>query len=194
MTSSSVIQQRQAEEDRALGFWLYLMSDAILFALLFATYVVMVGRYADGPSGQTLFDLRNAFAETVLLLTSTLTFGLASVSAHRKQRSTVFWLAITFLLGAAFLVLELRELHGLIERDAGPRRSGFLSAFFTLIGTHGLHVAFGLFWIMVMIVQILFLGLTSDVLGRLQRLGLFWHFLDIVWIGIFSTVYLPGVI
>jgi cytochrome o ubiquinol oxidase subunit 3 len=170
------------------------MSDAILFALLFATYVVMIGRYADGPSGQTLFDLRNALAETLLLLTSTLTFGLASVSAHRKQRTTVFWLAITFLLGAAFLVLELRELHGFIERDAGPGRSGFLSAFFTLIGTHGLHVAFGLFWIMVMIVQILFLGLTSDVLGRLQRLGLFWHFLDIVWIGIFSTVYLPGVI
>ena len=194
MTSSPLIQQRQAEEDRALGFWLYLMSDAILFALLFATYVVMVGRYADGPCGQTLFDLRNAFAETLLLLTSTLTFGLASVSAHRKQRSTVFWLAITFLLGSAFLVLELRELYGLIERDAGPGRSGFLSAFFTLIGTHGLHVAFGLFWIMVMIVQILFLGLTSDVLGRLQRLGLFWHFLDIVWIGIFSTVYLPGVI
>ena len=106
----------------------------------------------------------------------------------------MIWLAITFLLGSAFLVLELRELHGLIERDAGPDRSGFLTAFFTLIGTHGLHVAFGLFWIMVMIVQILILGLTSDVLGRLQRLGLFWHFLDIVWIGIFSTVYLPGVI
>jgi len=192
VTELAHTQGREADEDRALGFWLYLMSDAILFALLFATYAVMVGRYAGGPTGHTLFDISNALLETLLLLTSTLTFGLASVSARNGGKGTLIWLGVTFLLGAGFVFLELRELLGLIEQGAGPDRSGFLSAFFTLVGMHGLHVSIGLVWTVVMFCQIASQGLTLDVAGRFQRLGLFWHFLDIVWIGIFSVVYLPG--
>jgi cytochrome o ubiquinol oxidase subunit 3 len=192
VTSLVISQGRESDEDRALGFWLYLMSDAVLFALLFATYAVMVGRDAGGPTGHSLFDLSNAFIETLLLLTSTLTFGLASVSAQNSKPTTLLWLGLTFLLGAGFVFLELNELQGLIDQGAGPDRSGFLSSFFTLIGTHGLHVSIGMLWIVVMMLQIKTQGFTQDVRGRLQRLGLFWHFLDIVWIGIFTVVYLPG--
>lgn len=192
MMKTRQIQEHRADQERALGFWLYLMSDAILFALLFATYVVMIGRYAGGPGGHSLFDLSNAFTETLLLLTSTLTFGLATVSARHSQRNMLFWMGVTFLLGAGFVFLELRELTGLVQQGAGPARSGFLSAFFTLVGTHGLHVTVGLVWIAVVMGQIVFQGLTPEVAGRFQRLGFFWHFLDIVWIGIFSVVYLPG--
>jgi cytochrome o ubiquinol oxidase subunit 3 len=180
-------------EERAFGFWLYLMSDAILFALLFSTYAVMVGGTAGGPSGATLFDLPNAFAETMLLLVSSVTFGCASVAmnAHRKE-ALLGWLLVTFILGLAFVGLELSEFHGLIAAGAAPERSGFLSAFFTLVGTHGLHVSFGLVWILVMAAQVALKGLSAPVRSRLMRLGLFWHFLDIVWVGIFSVVYLPA--
>ena len=180
--------------DRDFGFWVYLMSDAIIFALLFATYLVLKSGTAGGPTGQDLFDINRTFAETMLLLASSVTFGMASVAVAGRNRSGVVgWLAVTFVLGAAFLALESSEFAGMIAQDAGPGRSGFLSAFFTLVGTHGLHVSGGLVWIAVMIAQVHLKGLTAPVVSRLFRLGLFWHFLDIVWIGIFSVVYLPGV-
>lgn len=182
-------------EEKALGFWIYLMSDAIIFALLFATYVVMAPNNADGPTGKTLFDLSRTFGETMLLLFSSITFGFASVAIWRGKRALALtWLAVTFVLGAAFVALEIGEFTGMYEQGAGPQRSGFLSAFFALVGTHGLHVSMGLIWIVILSLQVLFKGLTEPVASRLFRLGLFWHFLDIVWIGIFSIVYLPGVL
>jgi cytochrome o ubiquinol oxidase subunit 3 len=182
-------------EEKEFGFWLYLMSDAIIFALLFATYVVMAPNHAGGPTGQTLFSLGRTFTETMLLLCSSITFGFATV-AMRFGRSleVLAWLAVTFLLGAGFVSLEIMEFTGLFAQGAGPQRSGFLSAFFTLVGTHGLHVSMGLVWIVIMVIQVLAKGLTDPVASRLFRLGLFWHFLDIVWIGIFSIVYLPGIL
>jgi len=187
--------EREALEEREFGFWIYLMTDAILFALLFATYVVMVDNIASGPSGKELFSLPHTAAETLLLLCSSVTFGFATVAAVARERFRVIaWLAVTIVLGAGFLTLELIEFTGMINAGAGPGTSGFLSAFFTLVGTHGLHVTLGLLGIVVMIGQISMKGLTAPVLSRLTRLGLFWHFLDIVWIAIFSVVYLPGVL
>jgi cytochrome o ubiquinol oxidase subunit 3 len=185
---------RRADE-RAFGFWLYLMSDGILFALLFATYAVLVGGVSDGPTGAELFSLPRAFTETLLLLFSSFTFGLAGVFAREQEpaRAAALLLA-TFVLGAGFLAMEIAEFRGMLARGAGPDRSGFLSAFFTLVGTHGLHVTVGLIGILMMTGQLLVKGHGPAVLSRLERLGMFWHFLDIVWIGIFSVVYLPGVL
>ncbi len=182
-------------EQRAFGFWLYLMSDAIIFSLLFATYAVMARNNAGGPTANTLFSLPNAFAETMLLLFSSITFGLATLAmkSGEKQRMLA-WLLVTFLLGLGFVGLEIREFHGMVRAGAGPDRSGFLSAFFTLVGTHGLHVTFGLIWILIMTSPVVIKGLTVPVTSRFLRLGLFWHFLDIIWIGIFSIVYLPGIL
>lgn len=185
----------QVRAEREYGFWLYLMSDAIIFALLFATYAVMVDRIAAGPSPGALFALRHTFYETMCLLTSTLTFSFARFTASQKRRgATLAWLAVTFLLGLAFVLLEVSEFRGMIVQGAGPSRSGALSAFFTLVGTHGLHVSSGLVWILVMIAQILRKNLTAPVISRLERLGMFWHFLDVVWVVIISVVYLPGVL
>jgi cytochrome o ubiquinol oxidase subunit 3 len=182
-------------EEKAFGFWLYLMSDAIIFALLFATYVVMAPNHAGGPTGKDVFSLGRAFAETMLLLCSSITFGFATVAVRLgNHRVGLNWLAVTFVLGAGFLALEISEFTGMYQRGAGPQRSGFLSAFLTLVGTHGLHVSMGLIWIVIMSIQVLMKGLTEPVVSRLFRLGLFWHFLDIVWVGIFSIVYLPGVL
>jgi cytochrome o ubiquinol oxidase subunit 3 len=182
-------------EQRALGFWLYLMGDAVIFALLFMTYSIMVGNTADGPAGRALFSLNNAALETVLLLVSGTTFGFASVTSREGDRAGVLaWLVITFALGAGFIFLEVREFLGLIRAGNGPDRSGFLSAFSTLVGTHGTHVSVGLVWILILGGQVLFKGLTVPVVSRLFRLGLFWHFLDIAWVGIFSVVYLPGLL
>jgi cytochrome o ubiquinol oxidase subunit 3 len=182
-------------DERDFGFWLYLMSDAIIFALLFATYVVMTRGTDGGPTGRDVFDLARTSGETALLLTSTFTFGMASVAVAAGNRNgVIIWLLVTAVLGLGFLGLEISEFVGMIGQGAGPDRSGFLSAFFTLVGTHGLHVTGGLVWIAVMIVQLLVKDLTPTVRSRLFRLGLFWHFLDIVWIGIFSVVYLPGVL
>jgi cytochrome o ubiquinol oxidase subunit 3 len=182
-------------DEKAFGFWIYLMSDAIIFALLFATYVVMLSGTAGGPTGRELFQLPYTFGETLLLLFSSTTFGFASLAARgRDRRSTVLFLLLTFLLGAGFVAMELLEFRRMIAMGAGPDRSGFLSAFFTLVGTHGLHVSVGLVSILVMAGQVMLKGLTEPVGSRLFRLGLFWHFLDIVWIGIFSVVYLPGVL
>ena len=188
-------EESDVHELRALGFWIYLMTDALIFALLFATYGVMVNNIAGGPNGRALFDLHNVAIETALLLVSSITFGFASLSARAGARGAALaWLALTFVLGAAFVGLEIREFTGMIRAGAGPDRSGFLSAFFTLVGTHGLHVTMGLIWIVILSVQMMIKGLTVPVNSRLNRLALFWHFLDIAWIGIFSIVYLPGLI
>jgi cytochrome o ubiquinol oxidase subunit III len=196
-TAMTGISPRDAEryEEKEFGFWLYLMSDAIIFSLLFATYLVMVGNTAGGPTGKELFSIERASGETLALLLSSTTFGLAAVALSAADRSKVLlWLAVTFLLGACFIFLEIGEFRGMIAQGAGPERSGFLSGFFTLVGTHGLHVSVGLLWILVIIGQVLFKGLTAPVASRLMRLGLFWHFLDIIWVVIFSVVYLPGLL
>lgn len=186
---------REEFAEREFGFWLYLMTDSIIFALLFATYVIMADNVAAGPSGKDLFDLSHTAGETFLLLCSSVTFGFATLAALARQKSrVVLWLAVTIVLGVGFVAMELSEFAGMISAGAEPGTSGFLSAFFTLVGTHGLHVTVGMVGILVMIGQVLTKGLTGPVLSRLFRLGLFWHFLDIVWIGIFSVVYLPGVL
>ncbi len=179
--------------EREYGFWLYLMSDAVIFALLFATYVVMVGRIANAPPPGELFHLQHTFYETTCLLLSTLTFSFARHMAAKGSRGgTLAWLAVTFLLGLGFVFLEVKEFSDMISKGAEPSRSGALSAFFTLVGTHGMHVSSGLVWIVVMSVQLLVQGVTESVVSRLERLGMFWHFLDVIWIVIISVVYLPG--
>ncbi len=181
-------------ENKAFGFWIYLMTDLVLFAALFATFAVMSHSYAGGPSGKTLFDLPAVFAETLFLLFSSATYGLVMVSMHSGRKKLVLgWLVVTFLLGLGFITMEVTEFHHMIMNGNGPSRSGFLSAFFTLVGTHGTHVTFGLIWMLVMMVQVFTKGLTAHVRSRLLCLSMFWHFLDIVWIGVFSVVYLLGV-
>ena len=183
-------------EDKLFGFWVFLMSDGVLFALLFATYVIMYGRTAGGPTSQELYDLTPAFIETMLLLLSTMTMGLATLAAKYSDGSTgkvKFWLVVTVSLGIAFVAFELNDFFTMFAKDAGPWRSGYLSGFFALVPTHGLHVSFASLWLIVMLFQIRAYGLTDFVKTRLLRLALFWHFLDIVWIGIFSIVYLMGV-
>ena len=185
----------QPQSERALGFWFYLISDAILFAVLFANYAVLLRGTAGGPTPGDLFTMWRVIAETSLLLTSSLTFGLMSYAALSQQKTkATFWLIVTILLGAAFLVLELGEFSEMAAKGAVPQRSGFLSGFFALVGAHGLHVTFGLLMLITLFVQIRTKGLTHPVLSRLYRIGLFWHFLDLIWIGIFSFVYLPGLL
>ena len=189
----TMIEEARARDERAFGFWIYLMSDAVIFSLLFATYAVMVDRTAGGPQAHGLFDLRYTFIETMLLLFSSTTFGLTSLAIRAENKSAVlFWLTVTFVLGVGFVGMEIVEFHGMVAAGAGPERSGFLSSFFTLVATHGLHVTSGLVWIVVLGLEVLVKGLSAPVTSRIHRLGLFWHFLDIVWIGIFSIVYLPG--
>ncbi|MFZ0426001.1 MAG: cytochrome o ubiquinol oxidase subunit III [Xanthobacteraceae bacterium] len=188
-------ESRHGFAEKDFGFWLYLMSDAIIFALLFATYAAMIRNTAGGPGGHDVFKLPHAFAETMLLLASSTTFGLASVAIAAGQRwRTLGWLGVTLLLGLGFVGMEITEFLDLVAAGAGPQRSGFLSAFFTLVGAHGLHVSMGLVWIVLLGGETALRGLEPHVVSRLYRLSLFWHFLDIVWIGIFSVVYLPGVL
>lgn len=185
----------EQKEEKAFGFWVYLMTDAVIFALLFATFIVLLRGTAGGPTGKDLFGLPHTFGETMLLLVSSTTFGFATLATlGGDRRAVIGWLVLTALLGLGFVAMEIQEFSGLIALDAGPDRSGFLSAFFTLVGTHGVHVSVGIISILVMIGQLVFKGLTAPVSSRLLRLALFWHFLDIVWIGIFSIVYLPGVL
>jgi cytochrome o ubiquinol oxidase subunit 3 len=180
---------------QTFGFWLYLMSDLIIFATLFATFAVLGHNYANGPTGKELFDLPYLLAETMFLLFSSITYGLVMLAVQDgKKKRVLIGLAVTFLLGLGFVSMEIKEFHGLIAGGFGPDRSAFLSSFFTLVGTHGAHVTFGLLWMAVMIGQVAVKGLTSPVQSRLLRLGMFWHFLDIIWIGIFSIVYLMGVV
>lgn len=183
-------------EASVFGFWVFLMSDLIIFGLMFATYVTMLGPMAQagGPGPKDLFDLSSAFIQTMLLLTSSLTFGMASLAMRHKrsQREIGLWLIVTLILGLAFLSFELRDFAGMFAASAGPARSGFLSAFFGLVPLHGLHVTAGCLWLLIMLIQMRTMGMTNVVKTRLLRLGLFWHFLDIIWIGIFSIVYLGG--
>ncbi|BDX19950.1 cytochrome o ubiquinol oxidase subunit III [Halopseudomonas aestusnigri] len=177
------------------GFWLYLMTDCILFACVFATYAVLVNHTAGGPSGKDIFELPYVLGETALLLVSSCTYGFAMIAAHRGFKGqTLAWLAATFVLGAGFIGMELNEFHHLIAEGFGPDKSAFLSSFFTLVGMHGLHVTAGLVWMIVMMLQVSRRGLTDRNNTRLMCLSLFWHFLDIVWICVFTIVYLMGTI
>jgi cytochrome o ubiquinol oxidase subunit 3 len=177
----------------AYGFWIFLLSDFILFAGLFAAYAVLSGNTAGGPTGAELFNLRNVFIETMCLLFSSYTCGLGALSAERRQpgRFLVF-AALTVVLGAAFLAIESTEFAGMVSKGAGPSRSAFLSSFFTLVGTHGVHVTGGLLWLIYMVAQVAAKGLRPHVLRRLLCWSLFWHALDIVWVGVFTLVYLMG--
>lgn len=179
----------------AFGFWIYIMSDCILFASVFATFAVLSTNFAGGPTGKELFDLPYVLGETAFLLFSSVTYGFSMLAMHKHNKQQVlFWLAVTFLLGAGFITMELNEFHHMIAEGAGPDRSGFLSAFFTLVGTHGAHVFSGLIWMLIMMFQVSTRGLTTPVQSRLMRLSMFWHFLDVVWIGVFTIVYLMGVL
>ncbi len=176
-----------------LGFWLYLMSDCLIFSCLFATFGVLSANTAGGPSGQELFDLPYVFGETLLLLVSSFTFGLAVLNMHAGQRERMLaWMAVTFLLGLGFIGMEVREFAHLVAEGEGPGRSAFLSAYFTLVGTHGLHVTAGLLWLAVTMHQVWHFGLDGIVRRRVACLSLFWHFLDLIWICVFTFVYLRG--
>jgi cytochrome o ubiquinol oxidase subunit 3 len=183
-------------ETGVFGFWVFLMSDAVLFALLFAVYGTMLASTAGGPTAAGEFKLPSAFIETLLLLTSSFTYGMGSVAMkHGDSRGVLLaWLGVTLALGLAFLGMELHDFAVMFAHAAYPTRSGFLSAFFALVPLHGLHVAAGSLWMVVMMVQVVVIGLDDRVKINLLRLGLFWHFLDIVWIAIFTVVYLQGLI
>lgn len=180
---------------KVFGFWVYLMSDLVIFGSLFATYAVLLRGTAGGPDGAEIFDLPLILTGTFLLLISSFTYGMAvlAMTAEKIQQIKA-WLVVTFLLGAGFIGLEIYEFQHLIHEGYGPDRSAFLSAFFTLVGTHGLHVFFGLIWILVVLVQLQTKGLNDMTRPRILCLSLFWHFLDIVWICVFSFVYLMGVL
>ena len=179
----------------ALGFWIYLMSDCLIFAMLFATYGVLGTSYAGGPGPKELFELPLVAVNTSMLLFSSITYGFAMLAmTEGKRGATQGWLAITALFGLAFLSIEMYEFANLIHEGAGPQRSAFLSSFFTLVGTHGLHVTFGLIWLVVLMVQVQMKGLIPANRRRLMCLSLFWHFLDVVWIGVFTFVYLMGML
>lgn len=188
-------QQHASASKMSFGFWVYLMTDCILFATLFATYAVLHNNTYGGPGGKELFSLPFVLTETLVLLTSSFTCGLAMLAAHQnKTRHVLYSLGVTFLLGIVFLSLELTEFRHLALEGNSWRRSGFLSAFFTLVGTHGLHIATGLLWAVVLAFKINMQGLVHSNIRKLTLFSLFWHFLDIVWIFIFSIVYLLGAV
>ncbi|MDH0612731.1 MULTISPECIES: cytochrome o ubiquinol oxidase subunit III [unclassified Agrobacterium] len=188
-------EDHHPENGTSLGFWLYLMSDCLIFATLFATYAVVGRNYAAGPSGADLFDLKLVAINTGFLLFSSITYGFAMLEMEKqKVKATLIWLGVTGLFGLAFLAVELYEFYHLIAEGAGPQRSAFLSAFFALVGTHGLHVTFGIIWLVTLMFQVAKHGLIAANKRRLMCLSMFWHFLDVIWIGVFSFVYLMGVL
>jgi len=192
-TASHAGTGQETYERTVFGFWVYLMTDCILFATLFATYVVLQNNLNGGPSGKELFHLPFALSETLILLVSSFTSGLAVMAAQNlKKVPTLTWLGATFLLGLAFIILEVTEFTHLVQEGNSWQRSAFLSSFFTLVGTHGAHITSGLLWILVMLFQIAFRGINIASLRRVACLGLFWHFLDVIWIFIFTIVYLMG--
>jgi cytochrome o ubiquinol oxidase subunit 3 len=177
----------------AYGFWIFILSDITMFSGLFAAYAVLSGQAAGGPTGSELFNLRRVFIETMCLLVSSYTCGLGALSAERRQRDRfLLFAACTFVLGAAFLFIEISEFAGMARAGAGPSRSAFLSAFFALVGMHGAHVTSGLVWLTYMVAQVVAKGLRPHVLRRLLCFSLFWHALDIIWVGVITVVYLMG--
>ena len=175
------------------GFWIFLLSDIIMFSAFFASYAVLSGATDGGPTGKQLFDLTNVAIETTCLLVSSFTCGLASIAATRGQRGMFYGaMAATFVLGAIFVGLEVNEFVGMVAKGAGPDRSAFLSAFFTLVGCHGLHVSCGLLWLLTMMAQVWAKGFRPDIMRRMLCFSLFWHALDIIWVALFSVVYLMG--
>ena len=175
------------------GFWIFLLSDIIMFSAIFAAYAVLSRATADGPTGAQLFHLDVAAIETGCLLLSSFTCGLAATAAAvRNLLWTQAGLAVTGLLGACFLALEVHEFAGMIEQGAGPQRSAFLSGFFALVGCHGIHVSAGLLWLGTMMAQVYAKGFRADILRRLLCFNLFWHALDIIWVGVLTVVYLMG--
>lgn len=191
-----VEEHAHAEGDStALGFWIYLMSDCLIFAMLFAAFGVLGGNYAAGPGPKDLFDLNLVALNTSMLLLSSITYGFAMLAMDKGRVGQVqVWLAITGLFGLAFLSIELYEFAHMIHEGATPQRSAFLSSFFTLVGTHGLHVTFGIIWLVTLMVQVGQRGLIAANKRRLMCLSMFWHFLDVVWIGVFTFVYLMGML
>jgi cytochrome o ubiquinol oxidase subunit III len=194
MSSATAVEQNDTNKT-IFGFWVYIMTDCVLFASLFATYAVLHNNTAGGPGASELFSMPFVLAETLILLTSSYTAGLAMLAAHRgKINGVLIWFAVTFLLGAAFLGLELHEFSSLVAEGNSWRESGFLSGFFTLVGTHGLHITTGLIWMIVLMAQVIKKGLVGNTVKRLTLLSMFWHFLDVVWIFIFTIVYMLGAI
>jgi cytochrome o ubiquinol oxidase subunit 3 len=195
MTEHTAVSEDHPDSKTYFGFWIYLMNDCILFSVLFATYAVLHGGTYGGPTSKDLFDLPFALGETLALLFSSFTSGLAILGANRQCKKTaLFWLGLTFLFGAIFLGMELHEFSDFVREGHSWRASAFLSAFFTLVGTHGLHITCGLLWILVLMAQIHFRGFGHNQMRRLSCFRLFWHFLDLVWIFIFTFVYLMGVL
>ncbi len=193
--ASHQMYQIRAKPSTMLGFWIYLMSDCLIFAVLFATFAVLGHSYAAGPAPKDVFDLSLVAVNTTMLLLSSITYGFAMLQMEKNAKGvTLFWLFVTGIFGAIFLGIELYEFHHLILDGAGPSRSAFLSAFFTLVGTHGLHVTFGTIWLITLMVQVGKHGLIPENRRRLMCLSMFWHFLDVIWIGVFSFVYLLGVL
>jgi len=189
------VRDHHPENSTLLGFWIYLMSDCLLFAGLFAAYAVLGRNYAGGPSGAEVFELPTVALNTAFLLLSSITYGFAMIAAQRKSlKGSIIWLAITGAFGLCFLFLELQEFAHLIAEGNGPQRSAFLTSFFALVGTHGLHVTFGSVWLVTLMVQLGKHGLTPENLRRMMCLSMFWHFLDLIWIGVFTFVYLMGVL
>lgn len=202
MIDSQVVRQVKSSNEayeislkNNLGFWVYLMTDCVLFASLFAVYAVLHNNTFGGPNGASIFNLPLVLSETILLLTSSLTCGFAVLAAKREDLTKVlYWLGMTFLLGIGFLTLELSDFNKLIQAGDSWRKSGFLSSYFTLVGTHGLHITIGLIWMLIMIIFIYRRGLTTSIVRKINMLAVFWHFLDLIWIFIFTIVYLMGVI
>jgi cytochrome o ubiquinol oxidase subunit 3 len=196
MVNHDVTHHDQAHEaaanDRAMfGFWIYLMTDLLMFGILFAVYAVLHDSTAGGESGRQLFSLPLAWNETLILLTSSFTCGIAMIAARQgKKAQTLFWFGITFVLGLAFLSLELREFTEFIHEGHTLRSNAFLSSFFVLVGTHGLHITSGLLWMAITLGYVIKRGLNAPLVRKLSYLSLFWHFLDIVWIFIFTIVYM----
>jgi cytochrome o ubiquinol oxidase subunit 3 len=194
-SSRYFVREHHPENGTLLGFWIYLMSDCLIFAVLFATYAVLGRNYAGGPTGAELFDLKLVALNTSMLLLSSITYGFAMLEAGRKRLgATMGWLIVTGLFGAAFISLELYEFMHLLHENAGPQRSAFLTSFWALVATHGLHVSFGIIWLVTLLFQLKKHGLTHENMRRMTCLSMFWHFLDVVWIGVFTFVYLMGVL
>lgn len=188
-------QEPPAHNGTLVGFWIYLMSDCFIFASLFVAYAVLGTHYAGGPTGADVLDLPGLAINTALLLVSSVTFGFAMLEMQRRNKGAMLaWLGVAGILAACFVGFEIHEFLVMIAEGAGPGRSAFLSSFFTLVGTHGLHVTFGCLWLIVLMFQIARRGIDAPNIRRLQCLSMFWHFLDLVWVGVFSYVYLVGVL